>query len=47
MQGAARREAQGYANRALPQYFPEQQESEYEDQYPYQEQDNGYGGYGY
>lgn len=47
MQRAASRIGQGYMNRALPQYFPEQQESEYQDQYPSQEQDNGYGGYGY
>lgn len=49
MRGAAQREAQGYMQRALPQYYPEQQESysPYEDQGSYyDDQDSGYG-YGY
>lgn len=51
MRGAAQREAQGYMNRALPQYYPQQQESYYpeeqESYYP-EQQESGYGyGYGY
>jgi hypothetical protein len=44
MRGAAQREAQGYMNRALPSYYPQQQESynPYEDQ-GYGEEDYGYG----
>lgn len=34
MRGAAEREARGYMNRALPQYYPQEQESDYEYQYP-------------